>query len=278
MLVRVRERLGDRDEVRQQLGAARACTACRCSSPPRSARRAVAQRDAVDALEARRTPADGRLAELVDRDDRRVLELREDPRLRGDTALEHVGHAARQVVALPRRLEDHGPAEPAILGREDLRHATAGDRIGRPLERALADQALGQIELDRAGGPLGGGDHRATHRTACEVAVDVRQRWILELGEGRVLLPFHPGPGRVGLHPSVISPTGTGRPFPAAPGRRRLAISGRSRAVDVLFRTDVGRGAALGQRRAGLGELLYLGDLRSFDEELEDLVPGAAST
>jgi len=60
---------------------------------------AIAQRRPLDALEHAERPADARLAELVDRDDRRVLQLREDPRLGGHPALEQVAHPGGQIVA-----------------------------------------------------------------------------------------------------------------------------------------------------------------------------------
>jgi len=200
-LVRVREGLGDRDQVRQQLEALARPGLPVAGLGVRQLVEPVAQRDPVDALEHAERPADARLAELVDRDDRRVLQLREDPRLGADPPLEQLAHARRQVVALARRLEDHRAAEPLVLAEEDLRHAAARDRIGRPPERVLADQALREIERDRRADHVVRRDHGLAHRAAREVLAHVLgMRLGLELRERRMLLARERELGRVRLH------------------------------------------------------------------------------
>jgi hypothetical protein len=129
-----------------------------------------------------------------------VLQLGQDPRLGGHPALEHLGHPGRQVVAVARRLEDHGAGEPAVLAGEDLRHAAARHRIGGPAERSLADQALGQIERDRLAEVVVGGDHRPAHRALREVPADPGMQRALQLGEARMRLPADGDLRRIALH------------------------------------------------------------------------------
>ena len=93
--------------------------------------------------------------------------------------------------------------EPAILAREDLRHAAARDRIGRPLERVLADEALGQVERNRASIAVRGHtDWHISHDCTCSWTFASFE--FAQLGDGRVG-PAHARLRAIRLHPTEHS-------------------------------------------------------------------------
>src|SRR5207237_193083 len=86
-------------------------------------------------------------------DDRRVLQLREDPRLRRHAPLEQLVHARGQIGFLARRLDDHRAADPAAFPHEELRHAAARDRLRQPAQHGFPPTPLPHVARDgRPGG------------------------------------------------------------------------------------------------------------------------------
>ena len=91
----VGERLGDHHDARQQLEPLAGPRLALGELGVRQLVELLAQRLAIDLLEHAERPAHGGLAEPVDLDDRRVLQLGQDLGLGGDPALEQVGHPRR---------------------------------------------------------------------------------------------------------------------------------------------------------------------------------------
>ena len=108
----------------------------------------LAQRSPLDPLEhAERRPLVA-LAELVDGDDRRVLQASQHQRLAAQPDLElapglRVERMAVDVVGA-RVLEDHVARQAPVARLEHDSHPARGQRLVRPVERALTDEGGGR--------------------------------------------------------------------------------------------------------------------------------------
>jgi len=171
--VRVRERLGHRDHVRQQL-------------EPRSQRGPALERvrqglagDEPHRVERRTV---GPRARLVDRDDRGMLQARRDHRF----ALEPRAQRGREHL-----LDRHRAAEPAIEGADDLAHPARRDRLAE-FEVLRIDGP----QLRRRHGPLAHQDEArlATGEVCVErVGVDIRQAARITREHEHDVVAVHPG-------------------------------------------------------------------------------------